>query len=298
MNAVYGSILENLRAIEIVDKPTVEVFKNDRTNTGDSKELTVSEFISRYLPSTYKVKKGKIYSQTGESNNIDCVVLAPNHPELATPVREIILAEGVYSAIEVKPDISILTEKGEFLRGLNQIKSIKNLERKTESVDLSQLLNKLPKPKYLEKIPAILFSHKSTSIKKTIDYMISKLDTGVLKNDELPDIIVTLDKGIVFYTPCLSHIGIGKSLTEVQRGLYGEEVFIHFETAEKEVTLALFLLLFLNLTPPTILTHDFIIKDYLSKMEVKYTTKFYSVTLTNIQNKLEERLKGKVIKPK
>ena len=45
MNAVFGSILENLKAIEIVDDSTVEVFRSDRTFTGDSKEVTVQQFI-------------------------------------------------------------------------------------------------------------------------------------------------------------------------------------------------------------------------------------------------------------
>jgi hypothetical protein len=133
MDAVYGSILENLRHIEVVAASTVEAFRRDRTNTGDAKEITVKEFIERYLPADYRVKKGAIYAQHGESQNIDCVVLAPIHPQLTTPVREVILAEGVYAAVEVKPDISVLTDQGEFLRGLKQIESVKALVRATIS---------------------------------------------------------------------------------------------------------------------------------------------------------------------
>lgn len=138
MNAVFGSIIENLRAINIVADQTVEVFRGDRTYTGDSKEITVNEFINSYLPLDFQVKKGKIFSQTSSSNNIDCVVLAPNHPRLITPVREVILAEGVYAAVEVKPDISVLTDNSELMRGLNQIKSIKNLKRQSDFFTMSQ----------------------------------------------------------------------------------------------------------------------------------------------------------------
>jgi hypothetical protein len=286
MNAVFGSILENLRAIEIVEVPTVDAFKNDRTNTGDSKELTVSQFVERYLPADFKVKRGIIYSQQGYSNNIDCVVLAPNHPALATPIREVILAEGVYSAIEVKPDISVLTEKGELLRGLNQIKSIKSLSRQIEQVDLSKLLNTSPKPNYYSKIPCAIFSHKSTEILKTINFIISKIKDGTLNSEEIPDLIVTLDKGLIMYTPHLSSTGIGQALPKEQRELYGERVFLHFETTEKETTLALFLLMFLNFTPPTMLTSKFIIKDYLAQLKVKYSTKIYAVEL-NAEKVLE-----------
>lgn len=279
MDAVFGSILENLRAIEIVETPTIDAFKKDRTNTGDSKELTVREFVERYLPADYKTKKGIIYSQTTESNNIDCVVLSPNHPALATPIREVILAEGVYAAIEVKPDISVLTENGELLRGLNQIKSVKSLERTIEELDLSRLMNTPKKPKYYQKIPAIIFSHKSTDIKNTVDFIISKIKDGTLNSDEIPDLIVTLDKGIIFYTPHLSFSGVGQQLSPEQRLTYGERAFFHFQTTEKEITLALFLLLFLNLTPPTLLTHRFIIKDYLEKLQLKFETKVYPVEI-------------------
>lgn len=97
MNAVHGSIIENLKLIEIIYEETTEVFKKDRTNTSDSREVTVNQFIESYLPSDFQVKlRSKIYSRTQETNNIDCIVLSPNHPKLITPKREVILAEGVF----------------------------------------------------------------------------------------------------------------------------------------------------------------------------------------------------------
>ncbi len=39
MNAVSGSIIENLRSIEITYSPTIEIFKGDRINTGDAKRI-------------------------------------------------------------------------------------------------------------------------------------------------------------------------------------------------------------------------------------------------------------------
>jgi hypothetical protein len=280
MNAVLGSILENLKVINIVTEPTVEVFKGDKTNTSNSREVTVKEFIERYLPSDFNVKKQtKIYSKLSSSNNIDCVVLAPNHPQLITPVREIALAEGVYAAIEVKPDISVLTNGSELMRGLTQIKSVKSLERTVEQIDLSKLLKIAPQPEYFKKIPAVIFSFKSTSIENTITFIISKIKDGTLKSDELPDIIVTLDKGIIFYTPHLSSTAIGQQIPPEQRNVYGERVFIHFETNKQELILAAFLLFFLNFSPPAILTHSFIIKDYLTQAPMEFQSKIYSVEL-------------------
>src|ERR1035437_672655 len=86
-NPVLGSLLENLDFIEIIFKETHDAFKNDRQNTGDSKEYTVQEFIECYLTNDFRIKKGSIYSKDSHSNNIDCVILAPNHPILTTPKR-------------------------------------------------------------------------------------------------------------------------------------------------------------------------------------------------------------------
>ncbi len=281
MNAVFGSILENLAAINIVEHPTADVFKKDKGNTANAREATVSQFIARYLPSDFQIReRTAIYSKDAASSNIDCVVLAPNHPQLITPIRQIALAEGVYAAVEVKPDISVLTDGSEFMRGLNQIKSVKNLTRTIEEVDISKLLNTPKKPEYFKKIPAVLFSFSSGSIEKTIEFVVEKIRNKQLTSEELPDLIVTLDKGVIYYTPHLSATPFAQQLIPEQKAIYGEKVFIHFAAAKQEMSLAIFLLLFLNLDPPTLLTHKFIIKDYLSQAELEYTSKFYAAEFT------------------
>ncbi|WP_415060095.1 DUF6602 domain-containing protein [Flavobacterium sp.] len=279
MNAVFGTILENLRSIEIVEVPTIDVFKKDKTNTGDSKELTINQFIERYLPSDYKVKKGIIYSIDNFSNNIDCVVLAPNHPALNTPIREVILAEGVYAAIEIKPDITVLTDKGEFNRGLTQIKSVKNLSRDTDIFDLNLFTSKKIKNDYFKKIPSVIFSHKSAEPKKIIEFIRKKVDNGEYKYDELPDLIVSLNYGVIMYTPDFSTNSISKDLPDEVKSVFGDYVFTHFHTKTKEETLALFLVLFLGLTPPTMMLSKFIITDYLRKLDIKFNKNFYPILL-------------------
>jgi len=107
-NAVIGSLFENLDQIELIYKETYAPFKKDKGNTGDSKEYSIQEFIAAYLTNEYRIEKGSIFSLNGaQSNNIDCVILAPNHPMLTTPKRKIILAEGVFAAVEVKPELKI-----------------------------------------------------------------------------------------------------------------------------------------------------------------------------------------------
>jgi hypothetical protein len=275
MNPVYGSILENLRAFKLVVEPTVDVFKGDRTHTGDSKEITVNAFISSYLPSDFAIKKGKIYSRTGESQNIDCVVLAPNHPRLITPVREVILAEGVYAAIEVKPDISVLTMNSELLRGLNQIKSIKNLDRKVQNITIpGGRQDDAP-------IPSVIFSFHSANPEKTVAFIKERLSDATLRPHEIPDVIFTLDNGIIVYTQNLSQFPLGKIIKEEVRKIYGESLFIHWDGQSQEVNLLFFLIIFLGFRPPGILLNRFFILDYFQDIEANLIRKDYPVDVNN-----------------
>lgn len=263
MNAVLGSILENLRAISIVETQTVAVFKGDRTNTGDSKEISVKEFLEKYLPLDYRIKRGKIYSLTSESKNIDCVVLSPIHPLLTTPVREVILAEGVYAAVEVKPDISVLTVSSELMRGLLQVKTIKNLHREIAKLPAS-LSNRPNMPSYYDKIPSIIFSLKSADAEKTIDFINSKLADKTLLHDELPDMIVMLDRGILLYSPHVTHASYYGWLPDEHKPLLTDRVFTFLRLEKQEERLAYFLILFLSLVPPSVPIDSFILTKYLS----------------------------------
>lgn len=277
MNAVIGSILESLRAIQIVYEPTIEIFKGDRANTGDSKELSVNEFIQSYLTTDYRVKKGKIYSINSESNNIDCVVLAPNHPNIITPKREVILAEGVYVAIEVKPDITTLTEKSEFNRALKQVESIKKLERDVQRLDL--FINKNNKPKYFEKIPSIIFSKKSSDFDKIIEFIRNKVEGGELNPEELPDIIFSIEKGTLYYCPHFQHTSYYNMLNPIQKKIFKDEVFMEIKPVDNEehINLLIFILLFLNFEKPHIPISDFFIKKYLKLEGLKVQYRFYTL---------------------
>lgn len=277
MNAVHGSIIENLKLIEIVYEPTVEAFKGDRTNTSDSKEVTVNQFVESYLPTNFQVKKqSKIYSKTQETNNIDCVILAPNHPRLITPKREVVLAEGVFAAIEVKPDISTLTDKSEFYRGLKQIKSIKNINRSVEKIDLSALIGKPKRNAYYDKIPALIFASKSSSLENTINFIKKKVDEGVFNDEELPDVIVSLNKGIIFYSPLLNETGLGKIISS--KGItVPNKGFVTIESDEKEKNLIGFLKLLLNFSLPTIQVSKFIVNEYLDVIDSGKLNKIYEL---------------------
>ncbi|MBC8487006.1 MAG: hypothetical protein H8D45_13340 [Bacteroidetes bacterium] len=264
MNAAFGSIIENLRAISIVLEKTPESFTTDRIQTGNGREFTIQEFISRYFPSTYFVKKGLIYSLTSQSSEIDCVLLAPNHPILTTPIREVIIAEGVHAAIELKPDISNLSkaDSTEIKRALKQIQSVKKLQRKVTRLNFSFKGKQAQNP-YFDKIPTFLFSFKSKPPKEIITFLVQQVQIGVYDFDDFPDFIVTLDNGILFYTPYAKEC-MFKSMLEENYSSFPDSLFLHFPLNQEE-TLAMFLIALYSVNPPEPLMSDFILKNYLGQ---------------------------------
>lgn len=253
MSVVLDAIRENLRKIKIVFEPTEVSFKADTKQTGDAKELTVKQFLESFFPISYKVRKGLIYSQKGHSREIDCVLLAPNHPPLVTPVRELILAEGVHAAIEVKPDISTLTEGSEFYRGLMQAQSVKRLKREVAYLPT----NELPAD---NQIPCAIFSAKSRPCHEMIEFMISHVDSGKILPAELPDIITTLDNGLLFHSSSLSTSIFGNFLA-LKKPNHSKRGFIFF--GPEHDTLAIFLLILYSVTPPEPHVAEPILKKYL-----------------------------------
>lgn len=283
MNAAYASIVENLRAIKIVLEDTPSPFVTDRIQTGNGREFTIQEFVSRYFPTTYSVKKGPIYSLTSHSNEIDCVILAPNHPVLTTPIREVIISEGVHAAIELKPDISNLSdEKGtEIKRALSQVQSVKRLHRNISRVVLKSIGQKQPN-EYFNKIPTFLFAFKSKPATELITFIIKQVQNGVYEFEDFPDFIVTLDNGILFYTP-FAHECMFKDLLDENFSSFPESLFLHFHLNQEE-TLAMFLIALYSVNPPELLISEFILKNYLGHFPEGFSLQAFGVPIPNTGN--------------
>lgn len=277
MNAAFASIVENLRAIKIVLEKTPAPFTADRIQTGNGREFTIQEFVSRYFPATYSVKKGPIYSLTSNSSEIDCVLLAPNHPILTTPIREVIIAEGVHAAIELKPDISNLSDSDttEIKRALKQIKSVKDLQREVSRINTSFDEEEIPNP-YFNKIPTFLFSFISKPAIDTIQFLVNQIQTGVYDFEDFPDFIVTLDNGILFYTPNAKDC-LYKSMLDEKFSSYPESLFLHFPLNQEE-TLAMFLVALYSIEPPEPIISDFILKNYLGHFTQGFSFQVIAVT--------------------
>lgn len=98
------------------------------------RENAVQGFLARYFPFPHRIAKGKVRDSFGNiAASIDCVICAPNHPYTvsARDKFSLLLAEGVDSVVEVKPNIA---DRTELHRALEQGLSIKKLRRATTSI--------------------------------------------------------------------------------------------------------------------------------------------------------------------
>jgi len=166
------------------------------------------------------------------------------------------LAEGVHAAIEVKPDISTLTENSEFHRALKQMASVKKLKRQIQFMPTGYI-----PPDH--SIPSIIFSNKSRSLNDMTNYMIQQVDKGILKSTDLPDIILTMDHGIIYHTPFASQC-MFKDFVSSQTPIVRQNLFL--EIPGDDSTLAFFIFLLYSLTPPEPFLAEPILKKYLSSI--------------------------------
>jgi hypothetical protein len=248
-NPVFASLLENLKLIEIIFDETPAAFKTDTKNTGESKEISLSNFLRSYFPTNYQVKKGLIYSLGKTSREIDCVLLHPSHPNLVTPKREIILAEGVHAAIEVKPDIK---NKKEFQRALYQVASVKAIDRKISYISRStNLAEKNLEIKERSVIPTFIFSKFTDNPETLFDKLfdIVNSENNELTPDVLPDFIVSLEHGIFEFRLkakyCSRFNELNKYFSKVP-----DSVIIHYEVRNEHLLAMFLLMLYGGITPP------------------------------------------------
>lgn len=254
-NAVLARLLEDFRQMSLVTAPTPKEFARDTYQTGEGREFKLCDFLRSYVSKDYNVRKGLIYdAQGGVSQEIDSVVIAPNHPAFDFFGRKVILAEGVHAAIELKPIITSVAEGSEFKRLLDQIESVKQLERRIQDPnfvavfdeamadDLNELNAWDPNPIF--QIPCFVFSYQSATPTTLINSMKSAIIERNMTYDELPDCFVTLDRGVLIKDSVLTVHQLEELAVNDAQSAY-----IHLETSQAN-TLALFIYILLNVKPP------------------------------------------------
>jgi len=170
-----------------------------------NREGVLSEILSRFFPRTYDVAKGKIYDPHGGiSDSIDVVVLAGNHPKFrnARGQIEILLADGVHSAIELKPVLtdlptfdSVRAQAPEIWTGLNQIRSVKLLRRvrsplftNSQSVELDD---------YSRRVPSYLVTAKAPPASELAEYIARYYEHHEIPPSEQVDCVAILGGGLI-----------------------------------------------------------------------------------------------------
>ena len=187
----------------------------------DRREPIVQAVFEKYFPFPFRVVKGNIIDiNENTSNSIDCIILNPSHPYTIDKMNgrpSIVFADATDFAIEIKPDLSQISEVE---RSLEQMVSVKKLTR----VDNT-------------KIMSIIFSNTTyVNIETLINNIASYHQRKHIEYEHQFDIICINNRGIVLNYTEVSRCKIGNNLPY---GLYFLE--------SKEDTLA-YLLKFMNST--------------------------------------------------
>lgn len=166
----------------------------------DYREHAFQSFVSRFFPNPYRVVKGKIHDSygNGPSASIDCVLVNPVHPHLIDTHQkfQLLLADGVDLAIEVKPDLS---KANELSRALKQAVSVKKLRRVKGPIFLTH-----NKPAHVieasRQIPFFLFTQNvKSNIEDTVHEIMSWYTDNSIPTENHLDAIAIQDLGLLNY---------------------------------------------------------------------------------------------------
>lgn len=162
------------------------------------RENSFRNLIERFYPLPYRVTKGKIHDsyENPPSNSIDCIIVNPVHPNLIDKQGkfQLLLADGIDLAIEIKPDIS---DTSELIRGLEQGVSVKKLRRVIGPI---VLINREPEhiKEFSRQIPYFIFSIKGKiSLEATVSTICNWYKNNNVSLENQVDIIVINKKGIL-----------------------------------------------------------------------------------------------------
>ncbi len=152
------------------------------------RENALQVFLRRYFPFPHRIAKGKVRDSFGNiAASIDCVICAPNHPYTVSAQGKfsLLLAEGVDSVVEVKPDIS---DKAELYRALEQGLTVKKLRRATTSL----LHEHHPMSEWAKRVPFGVFSMrcKAAPIATGFEVLEFYADRGIAPIDQADFIVV------------------------------------------------------------------------------------------------------------
>lgn len=171
----------------------------------EHRERFLAEVLSRFMPRTYDMAKGKIYdAQGGISDSIDIVILGENHPRFrnSNGQVELLLADGIHAAVELKPVLSDLpplnadrAQSPEIWRALEQARTVKRLQRVR-----APLLGRATAPDltdYARRVPAYIVTAKAPPPFELATYIDSYFTHHSIPIEEQFDVLAILNHGIL-----------------------------------------------------------------------------------------------------
>lgn len=176
---------------------------------GTFREQILKKFLRPFLPGCYGVSGGQAFDNAGNiSRQLDIVLYDSLFSYIAPYMDDFIYfpCESVYGNIEIKSDLN----KKSFLEAVDNIDSLKKLTRK--SID-GYYVNAM-KPMNIKNVSweiqalgeyiGVVFAYESVSSSTILDYIKDGVDSGSMKRENLPNIIVLFkdQKIIIRYHIC------------------------------------------------------------------------------------------------
>lgn len=188
MNDLYDLLREDALQLSSEFRKASIQGRGTSQEIAEFRENAVQTFLARYFPFPHRIAKGKVRDSFGSiAASIDCIICAPNHPHTVS-VREkfsLLLAEGVDSVVEVKPNIA---DKTELYRALEQGLTVKKLRRRTTSL----LHDSSPLCEWAKRVPFGVFSMqcKASPIETGFEILEFYSSRGVEPLDQADFIVV------------------------------------------------------------------------------------------------------------
>ncbi|KLN57608.1 hypothetical protein VPARA_11210 [Variovorax paradoxus] len=188
MNDLYSLLREDALQLSSEFRKASIQGRGTSQEIADFREHAVQAFLSRYFPFPHRIAKGKVRDSFGSiAASIDCVVCAPNHPYTvsARDKFNLLLAEGVDSVVEVKPNIA---DRAELHRALEQGLTVKKLRRATTSL----IRDFHPMSEWAKRVPFGVFAMqcKASPIETGFEILEFYSDRGIDPVDQADFIVV------------------------------------------------------------------------------------------------------------
>ncbi len=100
-------------------------------NIGDNREIFLNKFLKGSLPKKLSIEKGEICDKKGDkTEQLDSIIIRDDCPALDFEGKNVYLAEGVFTVIEIKSNL----DSTQLKRAGKTLERVKNLETKDRAV--------------------------------------------------------------------------------------------------------------------------------------------------------------------